>query len=150
MAGVEDVTLSIYTEMSKFAKTVDLGFVATTSIESASSMMMDAEDKLILVQDKLKDKTFLSIDYKIFISFAETTDVNALKATEIMSKFLDTFKRYSRICVYEAGGLKQIPSVYTSTKKAMVIKETGQEIISITQMRNNLNALILKVTGYIK
>lgn len=150
MATVEDVTLSMYTEVKKFAETKDLGFAATTSIESASSMMMDAEDKMILVQHKLQDKTFLSVDYKIFISFAKTTDVNALLTTSIMSAFIEAFPRFSRICIHDAEALKQVPSVYTDTGKAMVIKEVGQEVLSITQMRNNLNAIVLKLTGYIK
>ena len=150
MAVVEDVTLSVYTEVKKFADTVNLGFAATTSIESVSSMMMDGKDKLILVQNSLKDKIFLDIEYKIFVSLAETTEVNGILSTEIMSKFLDTFKRYSKICVFEAEGLKQVPSVYTNTQKAMVIRDIGQSIVSITQMRNNLNCIELKLTGHIK
>lgn len=150
MAAVEDVTLSVYTEVKKFADSQDLGFVATTSIESASSMMMDGKDKIILVQNSLKDRVFLDVEYKIFVSFAETTEVNGLKTTEIMSEFLTQFKRYTKICVFEAGPLKGNPSVYTDTGKAMVIKDIGQEIISITQMRNNLNCIVLKLTGYIK
>lgn len=150
MAVVEDVTLSVYTEVKQFADTINMGFAATTSIESASSMMMDGKDKIILVQNSLKDRVFLDIDYKVFVSLAETTEVNGLKSTEIMSKFLDTFKRYSKICIFEAAGLKQVPSVYTTTNKAMVIKEIGQEIVSITQMRNNLNCIVLKITGHIK
>lgn len=150
MATIEDVTLSVYAQVKTFADTNNLGFVATSSIESASSLLMDAEDKVILVQDKLKDGTFLDIEYKIFVSFAKTTDVNALRITELMSKFQVEFKRFSRICVFEAAGLKSVPSVYTDTLKAMVIKDIGQEVVSITQMRNNLNCLVLKLTGYIK
>ncbi len=150
MAVVEDVTLSVYTTIKKFADSEALGFAATTSIESASSMMMDGEDKIILVQHKLKDHVFLDLEYKIFLSFAKTTEVNALKTTNIMSKFLEQFPRFSKVCVYEAEDLKKVPSVYTDTGKAMVVKDIGQEVLSITQMRNNLNAIVLKLTGYIK
>ena len=149
-ASIEDVTLSVYTQVKKFADTVNLGFAVTTSIESASSMMMDGEDKIILVQNSLKDRTFLELEYKVFVSFAKTSEVNGLLTTEIMSKFLGVFKRYSKICISEATGLKQIPSVYNDTGKALVIKDIGQSIVSITQMRNNLNCIELKLTGYIK
>ena len=150
MATVEDATLSIYTSIKAFADEVEMGFAATTSIESASSMLMDGKDKLILVQNSLKDKIFLDLEYKIFISFAETLETNALKTTEIMSKFFEAFPKYSKVCIFEAAGLKQAPSVFIDTKKALVIKDAGQEIVSITQMRNNLNAIIIKLTGYIK
>ena len=150
MAVVEDVTLSVYTTVKKFADSEGLGFAATTSIESASSMMMDAEDKIILVQHKLKEKVFLDLEYKIFVSFAKTTEVNALKTTNIMSKFLEQFPRFSKVCVYEAEQLKQVPSVYTDTGKAMVVKDIGQEVLSLTQMKSNLSAIVLKLTGYIK
>jgi len=150
MATVEDVTLSIYTEIKKFADSHDMKFVATSSIESASSILMDAEDKIVLVQDKLKDETFLSLEYRIFVSFAQTTDVNSLELTRIMSDFMVQHKRFTKFCVFETAGLRQVPSVYNDTGKAMVIKEIGQEILSITQMRNNLNAIVLKLTGYIK
>ena len=150
MATVEDVTLSMYVEVKKFADSHNMKFVATSSIESASSILMDAEDKIVLVQDKLKEDIFLSLDYKIFVSFSKTTEVNALETTRIMSDFMEQHKRFTKICIFEAAGLKQVPSVYNDTGKAMVIKELGQEILSITQMRNNLNAIVLKLTGYIK
>lgn len=150
MATVEDATLSIYTRVNEFAENIGFGFAATTSIESASTLLMDGGDKIILVQDKLKLQTFLEAEYKIFISFAETIETNALKTTEIMSDFFDTFPRYSKICVYEADGLKLDTSVFNDTGKALVIKDIGQEVISITQMRNNLNAIVLKLVGYIK
>ncbi len=149
MATVEDATLSIYAQVKQFADQVSMGFVVTTSIESASSILMDGGDKIILVQDKLKLKTFLDIEYKVFISFAQTTETNALRTTEIMSKFFDMFPRYSKICVYEAAGLKLASSEFNDTGKALIIKDIGQEIISITQMRNNLNAIVFKLTGYI-
>jgi len=149
MATVEDATLSIYAQVKQFADQVSMGFVVTTSIESASSILMDGGDKIILVQDKLKLNTFLDIEYKVFISFAKTTETNALRTTEIMSKFFDMFPRYSKICVYEAAGLKLASSEFNDTGKALVIKDIGQEIISITQMRNNLNAIVFKLTGYI-
>jgi len=147
---VEDVTLSIYAEVKSFADTVGMGFIATTSIESASSIMMDGKDKIILVQNSLKDRIFLDLEYKVFVSLVETSEVNGLLSTEIMSKFLDKFPRYSKICVVEAAGLKQVPSVFTATDKAMVVRDIGQTIISITQMRNNLNCIELKLTGHIK
>ena len=150
MATVEDATLSVYTQIKAFADTVSMGFAVTTSIESASSMLMSGEDRLILVQNSLKDKIFLDLEYKVFISFAQTVESNAMKTTEIMSKFFDKFQRFSRVCIYEATGLKQAPSVFNDTGKALVIKGIGQEIVSITQMRNNLNAIELKLTGYIK
>jgi len=150
MATVEDATLSVYAEVKKFADTVDMGFVVTTSIESASTLLMDGGDKIVLVQDKLKDQTFLDLEYKIFISFAQTLETNALKTTEIMSSFFDMFPRYTKICVYEARGLKATPSEFINTNKSLVIKDIGQEIISITQMRNNLSAISLKLIGYIK
>ena len=150
MATVEDVTLSVYAEVKKFADSKNLGFATTTSIESVSSILMDGKDKVILVQDKLQDKTFLDLEYKVFISLATTTDVNGLKTTELMSDFQTLFKRFSKVCVFEAEGLKTIPSVMTDTGKAMVIKDIGQEIVSTTQMRNNLNCIVLKLAGYIK
>lgn len=150
MATVEDVTLSVYVEVKEFADAQGLGFAATSSIESASSIMMDGKDKIILVQNSLKDKIFLDLEYKIFVSLAETTEVNAMKTTEVMSAFITRFKRFSKICVFEAAGLKQAPSVFNDTGKAMVIKDIGQEVVSITQMRNNLNAIVLKLAGYIK
>ena len=150
MATVEDATLSIYTQVKAFADTVNMGFVVTTSIESASTILMNGEDKLILVQNSLKDGIFIDLEYKIFLSFAESVESNAMKTTSILSKFIEAFPRYSKICVYEASGLKQVPSMFTDTKKALVVKAIGQEIVSITQMRNNLNALDLKLTGYIK
>ena len=150
MAKVEDVTLSVYAEVKKFADSKSLGFVSTTSIESVSSILMDGKDKIVLVQDKLEDKIFLNVEYKLFVSFAETTDVNGLKTTEIMSDFQEEFKRFSKICIFEAAGLKTTVSEFVDTGKAMVIKDIGQEVISITQMRNNLNCIVLKLTGYIK
>lgn len=150
MATVEDATLSVYAKVKAFADTVSMGFAVTTSIESASSMLMSGEDRIILVQNSLKDKIFLDLEYKIFISFAETIESNAMITTKIMSKFFDDFPRFSKICVYEAEGLKQASSVFNDTNKALVIKDVGQEIVSITQMRNNLNAIVLKLTGYIK
>lgn len=150
MAAVEDVTLSVYTEIKKFADSFNLNFAATSSIESASSILMDGTDKMVLVQNSLKDKIFLDIEYKIFVSFATITDVNALKTTEIMSSFMEQFPRFSKFCVFESSALKQVPSIYTDTGKAMVIKDIGQEVTSITQMRNNLTAIVLKLTGHIK
>lgn len=150
MAVTEDVTLSVYTVVKQFADSIGFDFVATTSIESASTILMDGDDKIILVQHSLKDSTFIDLEYKVFISFAETIESNAIKTTEIMSNFISQFPRYSKICIYEASGLKEVPSTYIDTGKAVVVKDIGQEIISITQMRNNLNSITFKLLGYIK
>lgn len=150
MATTEDVTLSIYTEVKKFADSIGFGFVVTTSIESASSILMDGKDKLVLVQEKLKDGIFLEASYKVFISFASTIESNALLTTEIVSKFLLAFPKYYNFCVYEAASLKAAPSIYVFTGKKLVVKEVGQELLYITQMQNNLNAIAFKLLGYIK
>lgn len=150
MASVEDVTLSMYTKVKKIADEIGFGFVSTTSIESASSTMMDAKDKLVLVQTKIKDAIFLDAEYKIFVSFAASTDINSIKETEITSLLLASFPAFSKVCVFEASALKQVPSVYTDTGKAMVVKTVSQDIVSITQMKNNLSAIVVNLTGYIK
>jgi len=150
MATIQDVTLSIYTRVKAIADEVSMGFAATTSIESASSSLMDGVDKLVLVQTKLKDGVFLDAEYKIFVSFATTTDVNSIKEAEITSKLLAAFPAFSRVCIFQAEDLKKIPSVYTDTGKAMVVKTIGQDIVSMTQMHNNLSAVVITLTGYIK
>ena len=150
MASVADVTFSIYTVVNKFARSINFDFVSTTSIESAASAMMDGTDKLILVQTKVEDKIFLDMEYKIFVSFAKSTDINSIKESEIISQLIDLFPAYSKVCIYDANDLKKVPSVYTDTGKAMVVKSISQDIVSITQMRNNLSCVVVKLSGYIK
>ena len=149
-ATIEDVTLSVYALVNSFAASKELDFLATTSIESAASLMHEATDKLILVQNKLSAKTFLAVEYKIFLSPAATTDINSLLETEIMSDLLELFKLYSKVCVYEASGLKQVPSVFSETGVRMVVSKVGQNIVSITQMKHNLNAVEVTLLGRIE
>ena len=150
MATTLDATLSMYTRVKKLADTLGIGFASTTSIESASTVLMDSTDKLILVQTKLEDKIFLIVEYKIFVSFSEKTDINSIREAEIFSKVMEEFPLFSKVCVYEAEGLKRVPSEYIDTGKAMVIKGLRQDVVSITQQMNNLNTVAISMTGYIK
>lgn len=149
MATVEDAILSVYKEVTAFAASEGLEFVSTSSMETASTILMNGEDKLVLVQHELKDEQFLTIDFRIFVALSASNEVNALKTTEIMSRFFKTFPKFSKICIYEASGLKQEVSTFVDTKRALVVASIGQTIISITQMRNNLSAIAFKLTGFI-
>ncbi len=150
MVTTEDVTFSVYTEVKKFADSINFGFAVTTSIESASSILMDGRDKILLVQESLKDGVFLEASYKIFISFANTIESNALLTTEIVSKFLLAFPKYYNLCIYEAASLKLSPSVYVYTGKKLVVKEVGQELVFMALMQSNLNSIAFKLLGHIK
>jgi hypothetical protein len=150
MATIADVTFSMYSVVKKFADTINFGFVSTTSIEAADAAMIAGEDRLVLVQTRLEDKVFLDIEYKIFISFAKSTDINSIKETEITAALVDLFPAFSKVCIYKAEDLKKVPSEYTDTGASMVVKSIGQDIVSITQMRNNLSCVVVKLAGYIK
>lgn len=148
-ATVEDVILSMYYKVNSYADSIGLGFESKTSIESVSTALEDDEDKLILVVSKTSDKSFLNIEFKILISLASTKDVNSVRYTEILTGIMAIFRKYSKVCVYKADGLKQVPSVFIDTLRLMVVVEAKQDIMSIAQMRNNLAAVNVKLSGYI-
>jgi hypothetical protein len=156
MAVREDVILSMYLRMNEFIQYLQdnttlplFEFVATTSIESANALLMDAKNKIILVQTELKEKHFLDIEYHVFVSFVEDLDVNALLTTEILSELENFMPKYSTLEVYEAEGLKAPQSIMTPTGCKFIVKSISQESMSTPQMRNNLTATVLRLTGYL-
>ena len=149
MATVSDATFSIYYLVKEFAENHNLEFNSTTDIESATNLMMDHKDRLILVLNKTEGYPFLNLEYYIFVSLSETSDINSIAYIDILSQFMKTFPRYSKICIFEAEGLKQVPSVFTDTGKRLIVSNITQKVVSITQMKNNLSAVVMKTTGYI-
>ena len=149
MAGISDVTFSVYTIVKQFADNVGFKFYAASNIEDVLSIMQEQVDRVILVQTKVSTKVFLTLEYSIFFSFAETTDVNAIYYTELVSNFIDTFPRYSKLCVYDADQLKEVPSIFTDTGYRMVITSIEQSTVVNAKIRDNLSVIELKLSGYI-
>jgi hypothetical protein len=157
MATREDAILSMYYKTNQFIdylRTIDdlpqFNLAVTTSIESANTMLMDGTNKLILVQTQLEEKFFLSMEYKLFVSFADNLDTNALLTTRVISE-LDAFMpQYSTVEIFEAGGLKKKISEFIPTGCKLVVQSVEQKTASIPQMRNNLTTAVLKLTGFLK
>jgi len=149
MASIEDVTFSIYTAMKAFADSEGLEFYSTSSIENATNILREQVDRLILVQTHTKQEFFLDLYYAIFFSFS-TTDINSIRFIELISKLIDTFPKYSKLCVYNADKLKEVPSIFEDTGVGMVVTDIKQKTASTTQMKDNLSMVELKLSGYIK
>jgi hypothetical protein len=149
MATVADVTFSMYTRVKQFADSVNFGFYSASNVEAAASLLQEPQDRVILVQTKVDTKVFLTLEYSIFFSFATTTDVNSVEFTELVSKCLEAFPEYKPLCVYEAEGLKEVPSKFNDTGIRMVIVKVRQETASITQMKSSLSMITIKLSGYI-
>ncbi len=149
MATIADVTFSVYTEMKKFADIEGLEFYSTNSIENATNILRDQVDRLILVQTHTKQEFFLELYYAIFFSFA-STDINSIHFIELVSKVIDTFPKYSKLCVYDAAKLKEVPSVFEDTGRGMVVTDIKHKTVSATQMKDTLSMVELKLSGYIK
>ena len=148
-ATLEDVILSMYYKVNSYADSINFGFESKTSIESVSTAIEDDKDKLILVVSKANRDSFLKIEFKVFVSLADTKDVNSIEYTHILAELMAIFKKFSKICVYQAAELKQVPSVFIDTHRLMVVVEAKQDITSIAQMRNSLAAIDIKLSGYI-
>jgi len=149
MATIADVTFSMYTRVKDFADSVGFSFYSASNIESASNILQEAEDRVILVQTKVSTKVFLTLEYSIFFSFATITDVNSIAYIDLLSKFLVAFPEYKTLCVYEAEKLKLVPSEFKDTGVRMVFTKVQQETASITQMKSNLSMVTIKLSGYI-
>lgn len=156
MASREDATLSIYLEFNKFITHLtsldnmpSFSFVVTSSIEAANTLLMDGNNKLILVQTRVTQGHFYDASYAIFISLADQLDVNAQTTTRVFSELAKFLPKYATIEVFEAEGLKQPTSVYIPTGCRLVVSDLRQDNASNTQERDNLSKTVLKLTGYL-
>ncbi len=150
MAKVSDAVFSVYAEVKKFADSQNLEFISTTDIESATSILLEHKDRLVLALNKTDGYPFLELEFYIFVSLSEQSDINSIIYTDILSEFMKVFPRYSKLCVYEADGLKAVPSEFNDTGKRLVVADIQQKVTSITQMKNNLSAVVLKLIGQIE
>ena len=150
MATVADATFTVYSEVNQFALDNGLEFSSTTDIESATNLMMDHRDRAILVLNKTEGYPFLELEYYLFISLSKQSDINSVIYIEYLAKFMKAFPRYKKLCVYKAEGLKQVPSEFIDTGRKLVVADIHQKVTSITQMKNNLSAVIFKLVGYIE
>jgi hypothetical protein len=150
MATISDATFSVYTFVNDFAKARGFKFVSTTDIEEATNRLQDHEDKIILVQNKIEYDVFIKLEYYLFVSLAERSDINSILYTKVLSDFLGVLPKYSKICIYDSDGLLEVPSRFDDTGKRLVVSNIHQRITSITQMKNNLSAVVFNLTGYIE
>ena len=144
-ASLMDVTGSIHYYLNTFAEAHKLKFVNTTSIESVTTLMQQGTDQLILVQEKVTSKTFTDIQYRIFISWATSTDSDALKTLDIFNDFMVQFPRFTTFNIYDYKGLLLNQLDCTGIKFVLSVIE--QELTSRAQMRNNLASIQFNIKG---
>ena len=150
MATIEDAMLSIRVNFNTIATSLGLILVIADSDESLVAEGRRQEDSLVAVQADIDAKVFTTLKYNLFVSYANTSDINSLKETEQISAIIAALKPFSKICIYEATGLKQSPSVFTDTGVRLAIMKSGRSLGSRPKIRGNLNSIDVVFSGVLQ
>lgn len=159
MATVIDATTSIYKMFQSFTETLneteefpEFTFIATTSLESAYTALNLSNSKIVIVQTECKEvnNKFTQIEYAIIPAFSgDVTDNNSILMHQVYSKFIELYKQYTVIQVYDAGGLMANPSTFKPLGAKLVITKLEQGILGAEQLQNNFNSLKVTFLGYL-
>jgi len=147
IARVEDVITSIQYIANDFALANNLEFADTSSVEAANDLIQQSKNLLILVFESLKQETFSTFSFRLFVSFASEIDANSSKTGIVLASFMSLLPRFSRVIIYDADGLRKPVSEFYDTGVRFVVQNIVQKQMSKPQMRNNLLSIEFTLLG---